>query len=249
MNQPDVTRPVDVGSTSAVSPSLQVVLQHRIGAIIASYESVIIRLYSIIRFAILRQPFLEEIGQYLPRQGHILDLGCGFGLFSLYFALPEPGRHIVGIDLDARRVNMARKSAEKLGLTNVSYEVSDVLVWDSQQRFDAIYLLDIVHHLPAERVPEFLAHTRARLKNNGLMLLKDVAPTPRYKMLFTLLLDRLVVGMEPIHYWPPDELMALLSVLGFEVVRHRMRDILPYPHILYICRLRGRDGQASGYGP
>jgi 2-polyprenyl-3-methyl-5-hydroxy-6-metoxy-1,4-benzoquinol methylase len=221
------------------------VLKNPIRAIVASYENLIVRLYAKIRFAILRQPFLEEIGQYLPRQGHILDLGCGFGLFSLYFAAPETGRHIVGIDLDARRINMARKSAEKLGLTNVSYEVSNVLEWDSRQRFDAIYLLDIVHHLPAERVPEFLSHTRARLKDNGLMIVKDVAPTPRYKMLFTLLLDRLVVGMEPIRYWPPHELMALLRTLGFEVVKHRMTDILPYPHILYICRPGGVDGQAS----
>ena len=36
------------------------------------------------------QPFLDEIGQYLPRGGRILDFGCGFGLFSLYFALRSP---------------------------------------------------------------------------------------------------------------------------------------------------------------
>ena len=30
--------------------------------------------------------FLEEIEQYLPDHGTILDLGCGFGLFSLYIA-------------------------------------------------------------------------------------------------------------------------------------------------------------------
>jgi hypothetical protein len=55
-------------------------------------------------------------------------------------------------------------------------------------------------------------------------------------MAFTLLLDRLMVGREPIRYWPADEFCALLERLGFEVVRHRMRDFLPYPHILYVAR-------------
>ncbi len=73
---------------------------------------------------------------------------------------------------------------------------------------------------------------------DGILLVKDVADRPRYKMLFTLLLDRLMVGFEPIRYWPPHELTDLLTTLGFDVVRHRMTDFLPYPHILYVAHLR-----------
>jgi len=65
---------------------------------------------------------------------------------------------------------------------------------------------------------------------------KDVSNTPRYKMLFTLALDRLMVGRQPIRYWSPSDLTALLRRLGFDVKRHLMKDVLPYPHILYICR-------------
>ena len=207
--------------------------------IVDSYSDRIVRLYSRIRFAILRQPFLEEIDQNLPREGRILDLGCGFGLFSLYFALREPKREITGVDLDARRVDEARRSARSLGLENIDYQVSDVRDWTSDQRFDAIYLLDMVHHIPRQHVPSFLAATRARLREGGILIVKDVADRPRYKMLFTLILDRLMVGREPIHYWPPAELSALLEGLGFDVKRHRMTDLLPYPHVIYIARLPG----------
>ncbi len=205
--------------------------------IVRSYDDLITRLYSHIRFAILRQPFLEEIGQYLPREGRILDLGCGFGLFSLYFAALEPGRRLLGVDLNPRRIERARASARKLGLENVEYQVANVVEWEGQEQFDAIYFLDLVHHLPSAEVHNLLDQVRTLLRPGGVLVIKDVADRPRYKMLFTLILDRLMVGMEPIRYWPPDELTELLeNGLGFAVVRHRLNDFLPYPHILYVAR-------------
>lgn len=205
--------------------------------IVASYEGFVTRLYSKIRFTILRQPFLEEIGQYLPKDGKILDLGCGFGLFSLYFAALGPDRRITAVDLNAGRIEQASRSAAKLGLDNVEYTAMNVLDWASREDFDGIYFLDLVHHLPKDSVPVFLEKVRTLLKPGGVLVVKDVADRPYFKMLFTLILDRLMVGMEPIHYWPPAELARLLESLGFVVHRHRMTDILPYPHVLFIARL------------
>jgi 2-polyprenyl-3-methyl-5-hydroxy-6-metoxy-1,4-benzoquinol methylase len=209
-----------------------------IGRIVASYRDPVIRTYSRLRFIILRQVFLEEIGQYLPAAGRILDVGCGFGLFSLYFAALEPSRRIVGIDRSSRRIDHAQASARRLSIANAEYRVADVRSWDGGERFDAAYSLDVVHHLPAAEVPPFLAKLRDSLVPGGLLLLKEVEDRPAWKRWFTLALDRLVVGREPIRYWPAAELTALLEALGFEVVRHRMRDVLPYPHILYVARLR-----------
>ena len=108
--------------------------------------------------------------------------------------------------------------------------------WSAEGSFDAVYLLDLIHHLPSAEVEPFLARLRDQLSERGVLVVKDVEDRPRWKMWFTLLLDRLMVGAEPIRYWPAEELVALLERLGFEVVRHRMRDLLPYPHILYIAR-------------
>lgn len=205
--------------------------------IVMSYDDPLTRLYSLIRFTILRQPFLEEIGQYLPQKGRVLDLGCGFGLFSLCYATLAPGRNITGIDLSAARIERARESARKLGLDNVHYEVANILEWERAEQFNAIYLLDVIHHLPYDSVPQFLQKIRSLIAPGGRLIIKEVADRPRHKMLFALILDRLMVGMEPIRYWPPDELTQLVASLGFEVFHHRMTDILPYPHILYTAHL------------
>ena len=101
-------------------------------------------------------------------------------------------------------------------------------------------MLDLIHHVPVREVPAFLESVRNRLRPGGLLVIKEVSNRPRYKMWFTWLLDRLMVGDEPIHYWPPEELMELLGKLGFDVKRHQMKDFLPYPHILYLCRLQSQ---------
>jgi 2-polyprenyl-3-methyl-5-hydroxy-6-metoxy-1,4-benzoquinol methylase len=208
--------------------------------VIGSYDSLAIRLYCRGRFTILREIFLEEIGQYLPPAGQVLDLGCGFGFFSLYFAAREPGRRMLGVDLNARRIAEGREAARRMGLDNIRYEAADAARWDTDERFDAIYLLDLVHHLPVEEVPGFLRKLREKLVDGGVLLLKEVEDRPAWKRWFTLWLDRAVVGLrEPIRYWPATELGGMLEGLGFDVKTHRMRDWLPYPHILYVCRLPG----------
>jgi 2-polyprenyl-6-hydroxyphenyl methylase/3-demethylubiquinone-9 3-methyltransferase len=213
--------------------------------VIASFDSRIIRLYSRGRFTILREIFLEEIGQYLPKEGRVLDLGCGFGFFSLYFAAREPGRQLLGVDIDPRRVADATEAARRLRLDNARYEVADAAAWDSDETFDAAYVLDLLHHLPQGEVAPFLARLRDRLRPGATLIVKEVEDRPWWKMWFTLLLDRLMVGMQPIHYWPPAEMTVLLERLGFDVKKHRMRDVLPYPHILYVCRLDARATSAD----
>lgn len=197
------------------------------------------RLYARIRFTILRRPFLAEIDQYLPAHGDVLDLGCGFGLFALYFAQLAKGRRVRGVDIDARRILQATSSATSLGLTNVAFEQCDVTEWRTSERFDAVYMLDLVHHLPSAQVPAFLAATAKFVKPGGVFLIKDIEDTPRLKAWFTLALDRLMVGAEPVRYRPANELSAVMRGLDFEVQVHRIRDVLPYPHILYICRRPG----------
>jgi 2-polyprenyl-3-methyl-5-hydroxy-6-metoxy-1,4-benzoquinol methylase len=210
-----------------------------IRSIIDNQPSWIVRAYSRVRFSILHQEILDQIGQYFRAQARILDLGCGFGLFSLYYALTGPGRDIVGVDRNAARIDMANSCARALGVRNVRYVAQDALEFRGKESFDAIYMLDLIHHLPREQVRPFLAELRSILRPGGLLVIKDVAHRPHYKRLFTLALDRAMVGLhEAIYYWPPDDLVELVQGLGFDVKRHPIKDILPYPHMLYVCTLR-----------
>jgi 2-polyprenyl-3-methyl-5-hydroxy-6-metoxy-1,4-benzoquinol methylase len=207
--------------------------------IVAAYDDPVVRAYCRVRFGILRQRFLDEIGQYLPDEGPVLDIGCGFGLFSLYYAATGPRRFVRGIDLNARRIAMARRAAARLGLDNVAYEQGDARHFKGDGEVAAAYMLDIVHHVSAEAVPPLLAALHRCLPPGGVLVLKDVDTRPAPKRWFTWVLDKLMAPATPVHYWSAETLTSLLQATGFRVRRHLMVDLLPYPHVLYVCeRLR-----------
>jgi ubiquinone/menaquinone biosynthesis C-methylase UbiE len=207
-----------------------------IARVIGAYDDPIIRAYSWGRFLILRQRFLDEIGQYLPDTGTILDIGCGFGLFSLYYAQLLPEARFRGLDVNARRVAIATEAARRLGLANAGYAVGDAREYRATDgQHAAAYMLDIVHHIPTETVEPLLAELHKAIRPGGRLIVKDVDTQPAYKRWFTHALDLLMSPGGEIHYWPAGELHAVLQRIGFRVYRHLMVDILPYPHVLFVC--------------
>jgi cyclopropane fatty-acyl-phospholipid synthase-like methyltransferase len=206
--------------------------------IIRAYDDPIVRAYCWARFGILRQRFLDEIGQYLPDEGPVLDIGCGFGLFSLYYAASGPHRMLRGLDLNARRLAQARRAATRLGLDNVAYELGDARDFKGDGEVSGAYMLDIVHHVPPASVPSLLRALRRCLPARSRLLVKDVDDRPAPKRWFTWALDRAMAPTSPVHYWSTDALTRELTRAGFAVHRHLMVDLLPYPHVLYICEAR-----------
>jgi ubiquinone/menaquinone biosynthesis C-methylase UbiE len=206
--------------------------------IVAAYDAPVVRAYCRVRFTILRQRFLDEIGQYLPPEGAVLDIGCGFGLFSLYYAATAPRRFVRGVDVNRARIALARRAAGRLGLENVAYEEGDARDFKGDSEVAAAYMLDIVHHVPPSAVPPLLRQLQRAVMPGGTLLVKDVDTRPAPKRWFTWALDKLMDPRAPVRYWPADELAGALDHAGFTVRRHLMVDVLPYPHILYVCTRR-----------
>ena len=173
----------------------------------------------------------------LTDEGRILDVGCGFGLFAAYFGQTHPRRSILGVDPNAKRIKMAEKVATSLGLTRHSFRAGDVRDVEIEGPFDAAYVLDVMHHLPREDQAQVLEHLRSLLVPGGMLLMKDITTEPRFGLLFTEALDRLMVGWrEPLAYRHHREWGEMLTALGFKVRMVRVPDILPYPHVVIAAR-------------
>ncbi len=219
-----------------------------LGRIIRAYDDPVVRSYCAVRFMILRQRFLFEIGQYLPSSGQVLDIGCGFGLFALYFATRNPALQIRGFDLNARRIEMARQAAARLDVQNVRFQVGDAAAFRFDESIAAAYMLDLIHHIPQASVEPLIATIASNLRPGGRLLVKDIEPTGGGKLAFTWALDKLMDWKAPLRYWTPTEVSRLLQSFGFEIYQHRMIDYLPYPHILYVSTLaRDTSGHDRSY--
>jgi len=121
-----------------------------------SYDSTIIRSYVWARFVIIHIDILEMLDRLVPKRGRILDMGCGFGLFSLFLAMRSPERSIHGVDLSAKRI-AASRGIQDLGIgqdlvappraqRRLGYQINRSVEQAGKGCFD-------IHDLPARRVP------------------------------------------------------------------------------------------------
>lgn len=55
-----------------------------------------------------------------PREGHVLDVGCGWGPLALSLALESPAATVWAVDVNERALDLVRRNARDLGLSNVN---------------------------------------------------------------------------------------------------------------------------------
>jgi 2-polyprenyl-3-methyl-5-hydroxy-6-metoxy-1,4-benzoquinol methylase len=189
--------------------------------------------YATIRFTIMRSKLLSVMDLLLPAEGRILDVGCGFGLFAAYFAQTQPDRQITGIDTNEKRVEMARRVMATLGAKGHEFVAGDARDPRVRGPFDAIYVLDVMHHVPRADQEQLLSTLHGLLAPDGVLVLKDITTEPRFGLKFTEYLDRVMVGWdEPLAYRHHTEWGRLLAGLGMKIRAVRVPDVLPYPHVV-----------------
>jgi SAM-dependent methyltransferase len=195
------------------------------------------RVYSLLRFIIIRARILGVMDVLLPERGNILELGCGFGLFAGYFAASARERSLFGVDRNPKRIDMAREMAARMEVS-ARFEVMDVRNLPETEKFEAAYALDVLHHIPYDAHRGVLEDLHRRLVPGGTLLVKDISTFPAHKLGFTWLLDRVMAPEDDLSYRHHDDWAALLREVGFDVRIRHLDDYLPYPHVLLICTRR-----------
>ena len=208
--------------------------------IIRAYDDPIVRAYCWARFGILRQRFLDEIGQYLPEAGPVLDIGCGFGLFSLYYAATGPRRFVRGLDLSGapHRAGPARGRPPRPRQRRLRGGRRPRL----QGRRRGGGGLHARHRPPRAR-PRRCRRCSAPLRAQPA----GGRPAARQGRRHASRRQALVhvaarpgdgAARRPCTTGAPTSSAARSSDAGFRVRRHLMVDVLPYPHVLYVCEAR-----------
>jgi len=80
----------------------------------------------------------SRIAGRLENAGTILDVGCGIGLLTTYYARQCPGATVVGLDRSPASIALARQRAQELELTNLRFECLDIDQQNPAGRFDVI---------------------------------------------------------------------------------------------------------------
>ena len=89
--------------------------------------------------------YIERAG---IKNGHeVLDLGCGWGSFSLYVAERYPNIQITSISNSNDQITFIKKEAQKRGLLNIKALKMDVNNLELNKQFDRIISIEMFEHL------------------------------------------------------------------------------------------------------
>ncbi len=218
-------------------------LAHRkqLQKIIGAYDSRIVRAYSVARFLIININILHMLGLCMRGRKRILDVGCGFGLFGCYFASRYPDLQYHGLDLNAGRIQSAQKAAERLQLKNARFECRDARTLELADQYDAVVMIDLMHHLPLEGKKHVLETIGEHLAPDGAIIIKDVLRKPAWKLFFTWALDVVMTRGFDMWYWNPQQFREAVDD-AFAMETYPISDWLPYPHVVHLFERTAGDG-------
>jgi len=77
----------------------------------------------------------------------VLDLGCGWGSFSLYVAEKYPKTNITSISNSSDQITFIKKEAQKRGLPNIMALKMDVNNIELDKKFDRIVTIEMFEHV------------------------------------------------------------------------------------------------------
>lgn len=117
-------------------------------------------------------PLVDGLAERLEDGIDVLDIGCGSGHAMIALAKRFPNSRFVGRDLCEKPIVSARQLAAAEGVTNITFEVSDVSKMTEPGRFDLITAFDVIHD---QRDPEaVLSVVKNSLRTGGMFLMQDL---------------------------------------------------------------------------
>ena len=142
---------------------------------------------------LIRAPLEKDYIDYLLIPGgRLLDLGCGSGWLSFYFA--ELGMTVLGIDVAEKQVRMANESKQMRQAKRVDFECVDFTQWDStpyESSFDSVFVSAFLHHLPELELEQTMDKIAMLLKPGGRVFLYEPLTSAKPRSLTVKAIDRL----------------------------------------------------------
>lgn len=186
-------------------------------------------LFTKIRF--ITAPF-RQLEPHIPREGFIVDLGCGYGIFANLLGLLSPARKILGMDLDDYKIKYADR-----GVKNVEFKAADITKTNIPPA-DCILLIHVLHHLNSYEEQETLIKAcLEKLKKGGRLVITEIDRKPWWKFFLTQLADRMLYPGDKIYYRFPEKMLRLLDKFSLsDIDIEIMHGKTPFSHITYICR-------------
>ncbi|MRG46036.1 MMPL family transporter [Chitinophaga sp. SYP-B3965] len=108
--------------------------------------------------------------ELLPKEGKIMDIGCGYGFMSYMLHFRAPNRQILGVDYDEDKIATAQHSYIRNEM--VQFEAADITKYKLENQ-DAFVILDVLHYLQPDAQEQLLQQCISKLNPGGIIIVRD----------------------------------------------------------------------------
>lgn len=133
------------------------------------YKGPILEWYFRIKWRFEKHNFKYYATRLQPNR--ILDVGCGYGYFSIFLSETLAPVRITGIDYDEEKIEIAKGCV--LDNPDIHFLSGDVLTLSLEGEFDTIFLNDVLHYLNQENQKKLMDKLYTYLAPNGLLFIRD----------------------------------------------------------------------------
>lgn len=182
-------------------------------------------------------PF-ELLVREVPDGARVLDIGCGAGLFLGLLADMRRDIEAIGFDANESVIRSAQHMAKAASISDrVSFRHVRVDEAWPEGPFDAVTMVDVMHHLPAAVRPSVYDTIADCLRPEGRFIYKDMARKPFWKAWGNRLHD-LVMAREWIEYEPVSKVESECEKRGLSLCVSADETRLWYGHELRVFERR-----------
>lgn len=187
------------------------------------------------------RPFIcpfEALLPFVPPRASILDVGCGGGLWLNLLARRGLLSSGIGFDSSRAAIDLASAAAHR-ALSSAKVPASltflhlDVRAPWPDGTFNAVSIIDVMHHVPPASQRDVLALAAAHVAPGGVLIYKDMCRRPHWRASMNRLHD-LVMARQWIHYCPVQQVEQWAGELGLSLIHAAFHSRYWYGHELRV---------------
>jgi len=169
----------------------------------------------------------KDLKDIIKEEMNVLDLGCGTGITTKYIA--ELGAKVLGVDLSPKLVEFAKENSNH---QNIEYRIADITNLDlDKKKFDVICLVDVMEHIPIEKIPGLIESIKRYSQNNTIVYL-NIPDARLQSWMRNKYPERLQIIDEA--YFMAN-ILHMFSSIGFEAIEIKTYGIdMPLQYTSYI---------------
>lgn len=178
----------------------------------------------------------------VQKNGLILDIGCGHGLFDALLVYKNKDRKVIGIDPDTGKISIAKQLEKKL--PHLHFQNGYFHPSDFKQKFDVVVLNDVEYLLSPKEKKSLLIDIKKVLSGNGVILLKTNHNDHSIGFFLCYLQEGLATKLLSfthagggLYFFTLKQYQDLFRECGLKIVEEKeMKTAFFHPHYLFLLK-------------